>query len=66
MNMCVCVHLAELYCACVLVLAHVIVLFVFMSVCMRVYVWMYVIDCVREIACTCRHTSVWQSGCVIV
>jgi hypothetical protein len=62
--MCVCMHLAELSCACVLVRAHAIVLFRFMPVCMSVYVWMCVIDCVRVIAC--KHVSVWQSGCAIV
>jgi len=56
MNMCVCVHLAELSCSCVLVRA--MQLYCLGYVC--VYVGMYVIECVRVIAC--RHASVWQSG----
>ncbi len=54
---CVCVYLAELLCACVLVRTRVIVLFGFMTARMRVYVWMYVIERVR--VSECKHVSVW-------
>jgi hypothetical protein len=63
-HVCICAYLAELLRACVLVRTRSIVLFGFMPVCMRVYVWVYVIECIHVSAC--KHVSVWEYGCAIV
>jgi hypothetical protein len=61
---CICAYLAELLRSCALVRTREIILFGFMSVCMRVYVWVYVIECIHLSAC--KHVSVWGSGFAIV